>query len=48
MTQLRITQGTVTLRVRDLADEGVEIDTPNGAVTIDRLRVHGQTLVEKT
>ena len=32
MAQLRVTQGTAVLRVRDLLDEGVEIDTPNGAV----------------
>jgi len=36
IAQLRITQGVATLRVRDLADEGVEIDTPNGAVTINQ------------
>ena len=36
LAQLRITQGAVTVRVRDLADEGVEIDTPSGAVTIDQ------------
>jgi len=36
IAQLRITQGTATLRVRELSNEGIEIDTPNGAVTIDQ------------
>lgn len=34
-TQLRLTQGSVQVRVRDLADDEIfEIDTPNGAVSL--------------
>ena len=37
VAQLRITQGTMTVRVRSLdADDGVEIDTPSGAVSLLR------------
>src|SRR6187399_3352310 len=33
--QLRLTQGTTTVRVRDFEREGLEIDTPNGAITLE-------------
>jgi hypothetical protein len=37
VAQLRITQGALTVRVRSLApDEAVEIDTPNGAISLVR------------
>jgi hypothetical protein len=37
VAQLRITQGTMTVRVRSLdADDAVEIDTPSGAVSLLR------------
>jgi hypothetical protein len=34
--QLRITQGALVVRVRDLTDDAVEIDTPVGAITLDQ------------
>jgi hypothetical protein len=37
LAQLRITQGTITVRVRSLdADDDVEVDTPGGAVSLVR------------
>src|SRR5260221_6459709 len=36
LAQLRVTQGSAIVPVRDLTDQGVAIDTPNGAVTIDQ------------
>src|SRR5581483_5429243 len=37
IVQLRLVQGTAIARVRELAsDESIELDTPNGAVTLAR------------
>jgi hypothetical protein len=33
--QLRVTQGDVNVRVREIADDAIEIDTPNGAVLLE-------------
>lgn len=33
--QLRLAQGDVNVRVRDVADDTIEIDTPNGAVLLE-------------